>query len=294
MPGSAPRATLENPYGPAVTFRTEDVLPPSALYISMTDTFVALFSVSLPNTAFTLSVRILMPDGTIQNETYVSTTPVNPQVPVIVLPPVEGYLLSCVVVRNDVQNCSAFCNMSLYRGAAQTPLISLPPNAGMTVAAGYVSELGPLTWPNSPVIEPGTGAGYMRSITPTTTTGQNWSVTATSNQRLEIVAVQATLTTSAVVANRQMSLVWFDQPGASICRFPVGAPAVASSVVSYYFYVGASLAAPFSSWITAPIPNGLMLDPGMSLQTRVQSLDAGDSWSFCSLGVREWMGIGHG
>lgn len=294
MPGSAPRASLNNPYGPLVTFRTEDVLPPSALYISMNDTFVALFSVSLYFTAFTLSVRILMPDGTIQNETYVSTAPINPAVPSIVLPPVEGYLLSCVVERNDIQNCSAFCNMSLYRGAAQNPLVSLPPNAGMTVAAGYVSELGPLCWPNSPVIEPGTGAGYMRSVPLPNPTGANWTIRTTSQQRWAIVTVVFNFDTSAAAGNRQVTLVVLDQSGAGVARYSCGKLQAPSLAYSYNFFSGAQDALLGTAFVEHPIPDGLMLDPGMGLESVVLGIDAADTFTNGSLLVREWMGVGHG
>src|SRR5262252_7062225 len=114
MPYS-PRYTGNNPYGPTVTFRTEDVLPPSALYVSMDDTPVAQFIASAPGLLFKLAVRMLLPQGIVQVDEYESVNfPPGSIVYNIVVPPVEGYILSSLISLQSTLDGSAWCNFSLY------------------------------------------------------------------------------------------------------------------------------------------------------------------------------------
>ena|SRR5262252_2555306 len=293
MPYS-PRFTGQNPYGPEVTFRTEDVLPPSAAYVSMDDTPVAYIIASAGYLSFTLALRMLLPEGTIKVDEYESVnSPPGSGLYNIVVPPVEGYILSSFISLNATLDGSAWCTFALYKGSVSLPLVSLPPNAGMVISQGYVDAWSWLSYPLSPIIEGGMGSGRMRHLMATPLPGNNWKIQASSIQRWEIVAVQSRLTTSAAAANRQMSLEVFDRLGNPVVRFPTNFTQAASLTYGYYFYNSAAHIQTNAIWITAPIPQGLYLDCGMSLQSVVFNLDAGDSWSFVDVLAREWMGVSH-
>lgn len=293
MPGSPPRANLNNPYGPLVTFRTEDVLPPAAFYISMNDTLVALFECFAGQGTYTLTTRILLPDGTVQVEAYQSLNTPNPNVPYIILPPVEGYMLSLVVAATATIDGSQWCQVALFRGNVASPLIVLPPNGGMLICQGYVDQFSWLSWPNSPCVEAGDGAGRIRNITVTGTTGTNWSVSTTGNQRWEIITVQMVLTTSAAAANRQVALALFDRFGGGVCSFPAAVTQTASSTGEYFFYDSAAASTVFGLFNTAPIPVGLTLDTGMKIGSNTVGLQAADTISQIVVNVKEFVGVSH-
>lgn len=293
MPGSAPRASLNNPYGPLVTFRTEDVLPPAALYISMNDSIAATFIASLPGTSFTMILRILLADGTIQIESYNSTAPINPLVPNILVPPVEGYLLGAVIERTDALNCSAWVTCGFYRGAIIPPLVSLPPNSGQVIIQGEIITNSPLAWPNSPVQEAGTGAGIMRTIPLTVAAGTNWSVGPNVNARWDVVAAECQLTCSATAATRLVSLHCLDSSGDGIARTFASVTQTASQSYNYYFFRGAAPLFINANMVVAPMPQDLYLDVGQTLKSQVIGLDAGDTWAFVTVTVKEWVGVSH-
>lgn len=260
----------------------------------MDDTLLAQFLTSGTGLTFTVTVRMLLADGTLKVDNYQSFPSIfNPTIYYAIIPPVEGYVLSTMMQLGGTLDGSCFATLTVYRGTITPPIAVFPPVAGMVLMQGYLDQWTYLSWPGSILIEAGDGAGRMRNIMPTLANGTNWTAKTTSAQRWEVIAVQATLTTSAVVVNRQMSLVLWDRLGNSICRFPCNFTQAASLAYNYYFYNGAAHVQTGANWITAPIPTGIQLDPGMYVQSRVLNLDAGDAWSGVNVLVKEWMGVGH-
>lgn len=289
------RASLDNPYGPQVTFRTEDVLPPSAVYVSMQDTIVAQFQTNIGVSSLQLTLRLLLPDGTMQTETYYATqSTLHPIFWYVVIPPVEAYLLSGVAYGGLLGSGSAWCWCKVFRGDVPQPIISFPADGGLLLMQGYVNNQNHLAWPNSPIVEAGTGAGLMRSIALVAPTGTNWTQRVPTLTRWEILSVAFKLTTSAAAGNRQISLIVLDANGTGEMRFPVAFTQAPNLAYSYYFFSGAgnSQNAGPPVWNTAPIATPLLLDGSWSLQSSVQGLDAADSWTSPTMMVREWCGAG--
>lgn len=289
-----PRATNDNPYGPQVRFRTEDVLPPTALYLSLDDTLVVQTLCYANPVTGTATIRMLLPDGTLQVDYYqLLPSTINPVYSFAVVPPVEGYLLSAIVQINSTVYGSIWCQMVAFKGSVVQPIVSLPPVAGLLVVQGYVDESTYLAWPNSPAVEAGDGAGRMQRIALTPAVGANWILQAGGNQRLEVIAVSALLITSAAAGTRVVSLLVYDGLGNPIVRFPTNFTQAPSLGYAYDFYDSAAHIQTNTVWITAPIPQDLFLDPGMSLRSAVQSMDVNDFWNPVTILVREWMGVGH-
>jgi hypothetical protein len=290
---SAPRATLNNPYGPEVTFRTEDVLPPSSLYLSLDDTPVFLFQTNTTNTYATIFLRVLMPDGTVRVDRY-DAGPFQP-LPAynfLTCTPAECYLMSCNITGNLGSGGSLWCQGFVIRGTFNPPYSAAPPYGGMVIVQGYLDDFGFLSWPNSPVVEPGTGAGRMRAIYTPNVTGANFKFTVPSLTRWEIVSCQCVLHASAAGAARIMELVTFDPHGVSVCGYPSGTTTPPSGTLIYWFYQGAAEIQAEPTFITTPLPVGLTLDSGWSLQSNVITLDVGDQITNLALHVKEWVGIG--
>jgi len=260
----------------------------------MEDTLVVQFIGNAGPMTGTATVRMLLADGTIKVDYYtVLPSVINNFYSYAVIPPVEGYLLSCIVELNNAIDGSVWCTMTAFKGTVPQPIVSLPPVSGMLVVQGYVDEWTWLAWPNSPAVEAGMGAGRVRNITPATSNGVNWIVKTTSAQRWEVLYVEAWLTTSAAATPRQFSLITLDRLGNGLMRWPTNFTQAASLTYRYYFSNGAAHLNTGNNWITAPLSTGILLDPGMSMGASTGNLDAGDAWSFVSVTVLEWMGVGH-
>lgn len=291
----APRATLDNPYGPQVTFRTEDVLPPSALYLSQDDTVVLLFQTNIAGSSATANVRLLTPQGDVKVEAYtIYGLQALGHDNNLVIPPLECYLLSMMVTVATADQGSVWCQAWVIRGQFPAPYFAPPTFGGMLIVQGYVDNYSYLSWPNSPVIEAGTGAGRMRNIPVANTTGANWTVRVPSLTRWEVISVQMNFVTSVAAGNRAMSLLVFDENNNSLMRYPSTYLQPGNQPAAYYFYDSAAQASvtPLIVWVTAPLPSGLILDNNWQIQSRVVNLDAADAFTFINLHVREWVGIG--
>jgi len=237
---------------------------------------------------------MLLADGTIQAEIYNSI----PNVPfanssIVVIPPVEGYLLSCVAQLTATIDGSNWLWLRSFKGVVPTPIVTLPPGSGMLIAQGEIDHQSFIAWPNSLPTEAGTGAGRMRNIMLAPAAGANWTLQTSSHQRWEVLGVSALLRTSAAAGTRQASLLLYDRLGNAIMRYPTNFTQAAGLAYGYYFYTGATHMQTNAIWITAPLPTTLFLDPLMSLQSAVQNMDGGDAWQNVSCLVREWMGVGH-
>jgi hypothetical protein len=92
-----------------------------------------------------------------------------------------------------------------------------------------------------------------------------------------LITVTATLTTSAVVANRIVSITYLDRSGNAFASVQMSNAVVASSSVTVFGMATWPVSAKGASGISAlPIPD-LLLTPGMSWQLSVSNMDAGDT-----------------
>lgn len=109
--------------------------------------------------------------------------------------------------------------------------------------------------------------------------GAVWEIKATGAATLRIVSLVARLTTSAVAANRQVTLiaddserVWYAQPASAV--------QVAATTTDYAAHTGATPAGAAGGVLTLPLPTaGLLLLPGHRLRVTVTAIDAGDQWT---------------
>lgn len=109
--------------------------------------------------------------------------------------------------------------------------------------------------------------------------GIDWTLPATGAATWRIVSFVARLVTSAVVANRQVTLladdgerVWFATSAASV--------QTASQTTDYAGHTNSGRGGATPGVLTLSIPSaGLLLLPGYRLRVSTSGLDAGDQWS---------------
>lgn len=112
----------------------------------------------------------------------------------------------------------------------------------------------------------------------------NWIVPA--GEQWEIVSVAARLDTSAVAANRILRLNFYT--ASATISIPATAYITASQSRSYRFCdIGASLTSPDGITFTLPMPSGIVLSAGQTVQISSDNFQAGDGYSLLSLIYRK-------
>lgn len=112
--------------------------------------------------------------------------------------------------------------------------------------------------------------------------GAEWSNVFSTNEPFRLISIQAKLTASAVVANRQVAFLLRDVNGLE-CYFSGSTSNIAASGSGH---AQASIAQATSQATNDGQGNGLVtpwpdfwLPPGWSIASRTASLDVGDQWS---------------
>lgn len=161
-----------------------------------------------------------------------------------------------------------------------------------TLLAGYVTATQALGFPGSPIVTSTEGEPAVRTIAGTTpAAGVNVSETVPTGARWELLGFRAALTTSAVAIARSTLLLYADPAGTLFQNTPsVDQPA--STIYGYSWGPGlAPQGSAASAIVNAPTPVGYILRAGMTIQTFVGNLQAGDQWSVVFYQVREWLEV---
>jgi hypothetical protein len=270
-----------------IRFAVEDVPPPSQTYVGINDRLQLQFAANgnIANACF-LEVRVLKADGgiAVQEETITVQAGTFPAALSFPLP--EGFLLSVAVtpksgvfVRGNV-----FVMISLVRGSGSSQQYSF------MLAHGYVGRIAPVCWPYPRVDSPTAFGGLLNLETVSNpAAGVDWAQQLDPSSRQRIMAVTATLLTSAAVANRAPILqVRF--AAITVGLFPAGVVQAASLSVQYTWFPGAVLmAAAFSGVVNAPFPHNLILNSGFFINTATPNIQAADQWSAIAITSEEWL-----
>lgn len=282
----APRATFDNPYGPQVTFRTEDVLPPVAYYISPEDQ-VTVWTITdtLAQTLY-LQIRMLMPTGEIKLIPYQFVPQVTRSWNVVFeVPPWEGYLLGAICWSSNPQRGQCFISVQLMRSAPPSLI-----QAGIVLMQGYTNNLNVLSYPTSPLEGTFSGHGAFLTITKPPQTGTQVSFPVPQNTRWRLYSLTFNFSTSAVVGNRLVSMTQFDSSSVQLGVWPAGFVQPASTTYVYTFAPGGVNNA-VGPYVTIGAPTEVTIPAQSSLQTFVENLDAGDQFFNIAAEVEEWLGV---
>jgi hypothetical protein len=156
------------------------------------------------------------------------------------------------------------------------------------LCAGQVTQLFPLTWPDTALRYPTDGAGSLRSITGSVpAAGADISETVPSNTRWQLLALNASLVTAVAVAIRQATLLIDD--GANVLYEAPEGPGQAASLTWEYHFASQGFA-PVNTLtdVSMHYDNSLVLGPGYRIKTDTAAIQAADQWSAPQYLVREW------
>lgn len=287
VPYPPPVSNDDNPVGPLVKFRTNDVLPPAAVYVGPGDGIqIIVRNPSFPATLF-IQYRLLLPDGEIKVSTFQQNfATVGNAAAVAVLPPTEGYLLSMEAAVGGAQRGQFWLRVFIAQGAST-------PNSAATqiLMQGYVGQDDRLGYPGSITESCTSGRGWIRPINIADPAVQtDWVLAVPVGVRWVLKAVQYQLITDATVGNRatvlNLSMVGFTVP----LQYTPPRVTVANSGDIYQYGDGYAFAS-FLSVSQTPIASNLILPATSTLSSSTAFVGPADRIRNILVFVEEWVSI---
>lgn len=202
-----------------------------------------------------------------------------------IIPLGDGWLLNAqvIVTAGSPIIGQTFAKMSMIRGTSAVA------DELYTLAADNITAQQTCAWPGSGVQGSLDGAGALRSVQGTNpAAGAECSDTVPTGARWQLHAWNANLVTSAVVANRQSTLIIDD--GVNILyQAGDGANQTASTTVRHVFGEGVGFWGNPGGVFLGTLPTKLQLLAGWRIRTSTQAIDVGDDYGPPQMLIEEWM-----
>lgn len=282
---AVPSADVANQAPAELTFATQNLQPPTPLYVTVSDTMQLTVWNHVTGIEVDITGRVLRADGSIIRIFQPVFPTANRAANVVKVNLPNGWLLDISIntPTASVARGQCFAQCTIVRGAAAAL------SAVQLLAQDYVATGLAMQWPGGLVRSPLEGPGFIVSQTTTVGAGLDWSFTVPSNTRWKVRAVSAFLTASATVASRLVALNLKDTVGNIYYGMQCNASQTASQALRYNWYPGAPFTALITSVITSPIPTDTVLFTNMSISVTTANLQAGDQWSLITMAVEEWI-----
>lgn len=282
-PGTAQQP---NPYGPQTTFKTENVLPPSAVYVGPDDK-IAIY-VRNPSVPATVHVNYLLLTAAgllIANSEDFTGLSVGAAPSKFFIPATEGYLISLSLFAPTTSRGQVFARAFLQRGNdGPTPVID------QVLVQGYVSDDDRLGYPQSPTESALSGRGWVHGVVlAQPAAGLDFTVTVPAGVRWKIKSVANNLVTSAAAANRLVQAEISDSSFLALGFVPPFAIVPASSNGNFVWGEGLAYGGSGTGFQGVPIFTDLVLGPGWHFSTFTQNIQAADRWQNPVAFVEEWV-----
>ena len=273
--------------GPSVTFGLEKIGPPSTLYIGRDDQLVMGVIVVNLGDGVIFNYRLMNTAGIILAGQF-TVTPTAAGA-LTLLPQVlsEGYLLSLTARASGTQQRGlTFARVWINRGNPNNA------NASRTLFADYCTISAPVGWPDGRYIYPTEGPGALQVIHPANpAAGTDWSQGVTNNQRWKVRSLNATLTTSATVANRQPQIILTDTAGDVLFTGVPNANIPATTVAAVTASPVSSPGNLIATDITVPLPGDTVLPATFFIKSLTVGIQVADQWSNIFILVESWIDL---
>jgi hypothetical protein len=257
---------------------------PNALYVSPTDVLHVTAATSQTSEVVTVNYRLwLASRATLLGQFTVSPTN-NRSIVTADQALQEGFLLSAACTAAVAsRRGQTFVRLSLTNSA-----LSAPDNVNMFLAE-YVTVNETPGYPVGRLLSPVEGPGFFHQVSISNpAAGHDFSISAPNNTRWKILRVAATLTTSAVAANRQVQFRLITSAGISYAASPIVSQ-TASSTARHSAGPGVPLSAGIANAYQLSLPNDCYLtdDTGSALVSSTGNLQGADQWANIFVDVEE-------
>jgi len=276
-------AGTDNPYGPLITFQTEGIPPPGAVYVGPTESLlIFMWSASVVSTALVV-FRLLTPQGEIKFEQYQISGQSAGGIPIqLLIPPSEGFLLSCVVSGTNTQRGQCYVKLLTAIGSPTSLQVT------QLLAQGYVSTFDSMSYPESPTESSISGRGWLNGVfTAAPAAGTDIGITVPAFRRWRLIGFAASLNTSAAAGMRQPTFSIADPAGTGdAMNFPTPTVGPSFSGTVTWGAGAGQIATP--NVLQGSLPVDVLVSGGWAIGTSTFGLQAGDQWGASTLFVEEW------
>lgn len=279
-------AGSDQPVGPTVTFRSQDIFPPTALYVGPGDALHFEFKTPGFTGNATLAIRFLSPQGEIVPEFYtLAVSASNVSNSVMHIPHAEGFILSAVIFAGAQSRGQAFAQLLLHIGGGTGQSVH-----AHVLLQGYLTAYDSLAYPLSPPESSIGGRGFPSVQIFAAPFPANFAiVTVPLGRRWIVRGCNVRYNTSPVAGNRQIELI-IDDGGAGdngiIAYGTMVQPA--NTQVDYSWGDGLTTTSN-ALFQNMGLPNELALLAGWRLQFGAENMQAGDQVGGPKLLVEEFI-----
>lgn len=269
---------------PAVAFQTNNVPPSQYVYLQDNDWIVLTTFCTLNTQTLRVTYRYLTPQGEIKEGTFNPGTLIGNGFQQFTFQIGEGWLLSIALQQTT---------LSLSGNWMWTQLGITRSNIGTLIEQGHIWEgyvyfNVPTGWPGVQPKEITDGAGTVVSITGSApAAGADITEVIPSNRRRQLLSFQATLVSSAAVANRT-PIFLIDDGAQVLYDSPATFTQTASQSVVYSAGSSVPSQAPLTLFAILQLPIPTIVKSGWRIRTFTAGLQAGDQWSAPRYAVLEW------
>ncbi len=290
-----------------VTFATQNIQPPSPLYVTRDDILQTTVYNSLAGQTVAVRYRLLRVDVTGPLRTTrdpLTGRLTGGRITTTIIPGELIFTPSSDRLRNDffanlpegfLLNVSCFARSATTRRGQTFAMVSLRREAFpagdsyFTLISDYTVAGSGLSWPGGLIRQSIEGRGFQRTFTGTDpAAGTEVIEQVPTNALWRLVAVRVQLTTSATVATRVVK-VRIDPPGGVSYELPSAYDHPASTTQRYVFSTVPLNLVARDSVVNVPIPGDFLLPQTSIFRTVTTNLQIGDDWTPPALTVEEWL-----
>jgi|SRR5579863_313913 len=259
-----------------------------AMWVTPDDAFYLLLQSNIQGLEVTVTWRLWTPAGEMSlGALTVATVTGTRSADTFMIPLSYGWLISAVVIANPNENATGgelYAVLSLMRGArAQLNQLEV-------LAAGYVVNFCPLSWP---------GSGVRRSVDlfptsqaiigATPAAGAEWGVAVPLGAVWRVISIVFKLVTSAVAANRIPAVAVINGTNDVLQVSETIAQPAGTTVIYEFGIAYPSTGVQISNLVTAAFPGDVVINSQFSLESSTTALQSGDQYSLVKLLVEEWL-----
>lgn len=273
---------------PSTGWDLEEMFPEAYPYLAEEDSLIVtgLFTF---NTVLTVSGRVL--DARLnkvipfqQTINIVNSTAIQQ----FQIGTAEGFLIGATITGVAAGNGTRqnFVALGIMRGAigltaTQTQL-----------CAGYLNNMGLVSWPSTGIINPREGNGVVRNNSVgNPAAGTDWIYTVPVATREQIVSIHAVFQTAVAAGNRQVQFIVDD--GANVLYATTQGPVQVTTLT--WDYTGAGFGyAPTNvlTSVSVHVDPSIVMQSGFRVRSSTTAINAGDQWSAIRVLTRQWIDIG--